>query len=199
MSAMGNKKESRQWGIRSARLGLSALASLGDTIWSKLEVDEGAGQADMGRNVFHIQGPAPIILEWGGSMPSMLTAGERSSTSVWLGTREKRRKKRGNLRAKRHENYTGPSRPFQQLGLCSEWVVKRSWMFLGHLQVFGLNNQDNGPEMGKDAGGAGMGWISVMHMLNLEVYWKFRWRCQIEISGYKIQSLREKTELEIQI
>lgn len=41
-----------------------------------------------------------------------------------------------------------------------------------------------------------MGWISVLHMLDFDVHWKFRQRCQIEISGYKTQ---EKSGLELQI
>ena len=51
-------------------------------------------------------------------------------------------------------------------------------------------------EMGKAAGGTGVGWISAWYVLNLDAYWKFRWRCLVEISGYKIQSLGEKTGFE---
>lgn len=41
--------------------------------------------------------------------------------------------------------------------------------------------------------------MPVLHVLNLDVYWKVRWRHQVEMSNYKTQRLGEKTGLEIQI
>lgn len=54
--------------------------------------------------------------------------------------------------------------------------------------IFALNKGESGaaiPGDGRAAGRAVVQGTSVLHVLHLDVSWKFRWRCQVEIGSYK--------------
>lgn len=97
---------------------------------NKLEVDEGAGQADIWGNAFNTEGPAPITLEWEGSLACWY-AGGRAAPVRWGWRWERRGGVRGEgLEQRGYENHTGPCRPLQHLGS----TLSETWNHFKHFE-----------------------------------------------------------------